>query len=158
VTSFKAKDPVFVDTSAFYAVLDRDDESHAESARIWDALLGSEAVLITTNYVVVETCALIQHRLGLKALRTFFEDMLPVIDVRWIASHEHTAALQSLLTVNRRRISLVDCVSFIVMRTAGLRRAFAFDQHFTEQGFVVESASQVADKPRTTRRARVGDC
>ena len=140
MTSVKLRDPVFVDTSAFYAVLDRDDENHAESARVWDALLGSEAVLITTNYVVVETCALIQHRLGLKALRTFSEDVLPVIDVRWIASNEHTAALQSLLTVNRRRLSLVDCVSFLVMRAGGLRRAFAFDQHFAEQGFAVESA------------------
>jgi uncharacterized protein len=140
VTSVNAKDPVFVDTSAFYAILDRDDKHHAESARVWDALLGSEAILITTNYVVVETCALIQHRLGLKALRTFSADMLPVVDVRWISSPEHIAAMQSLLTINRRRLSLVDCVSFLVMRAGGLSKVFAFDQHFAEQGFAVESA------------------
>lgn len=140
MTAVNAKDPVFVDTSALYAILDRDDENHVESAHIWDALLSGEAILTTTNYVVVETCALIQHRLGLKALRTFSEDMLPVIDVRWISSQEHAAALQSLLTVNRRRLSLVDCVSFLVMRTGGWRRVFAFDRHFSEQGFAVESA------------------
>jgi predicted nucleic acid-binding protein len=135
-----ARHQIFVDTSAFYAILDRDDENFAKSARIWDALVSGADFLITTNYVVVEACALIQHRLGLRALRTFSEDMLPVIDVRWITADDHAAALQSLLTANRQRLSLVDCVSFFVMRTDGIHRAFAFDRHFAELGFDLESA------------------
>ncbi len=135
-----SKGQVFVDTSAFYAILDRDDQNFLASARIWDALVENGTPLTTTNYVVVETCALVQHRLGLEALRTFSEDVLPVIDVRWIVSQEHAAALESLLTANRRRLSLVDCTSFLVMRARGIRRAFAFDQHFAEQGFAMESA------------------
>ena len=35
----------------------------------------------------------------------------------------------------RRGLSLVDCVSFAVMARAGLRQAFAFDDHFAERGF-----------------------
>jgi predicted nucleic acid-binding protein len=136
----RAKHQVFVDTSALYAILDRDDQNYLPSARIWDALVEGGVPMITTNYVVVETCALVQHRLGLDALRTFSEDMLPVIDVRWIVSQQHTAALESLLTANRRRLSLVDCASFLVMRTNDIRKAFAFDQHFSEQGFEIESA------------------
>ena len=31
----------------------------------------------------------------------------------------------------------VNCVSFEIMRQRGLRRVFAFDKHFEEQGFDV---------------------
>jgi predicted nucleic acid-binding protein len=31
----------------------------------------------------------------------------------------------------------VDCTSFEIMRQARLERAFTFDPHFAEQGFVV---------------------
>ena len=53
---------VFVDTSAFYAVLDRDDANHAAAEEAWRALLGEPATLLTTNYVLVETAALLQRR------------------------------------------------------------------------------------------------
>jgi predicted nucleic acid-binding protein len=32
-------------------------------------------------------------------------------------------------------LSLVDCASFEVMRLHGIRKAFAFDKHFREQGY-----------------------
>jgi predicted nucleic acid-binding protein len=40
---------------------------------------------------------------------------------------------------NRRSLSLVDCVSFVVMRQLAIRDAFAFDRHFEEQGFTLVS-------------------
>ena len=43
---------VFVDTSAFYAVLDADDQSHAGAAREWIRLLDEGATLLTTNYIL----------------------------------------------------------------------------------------------------------
>jgi predicted nucleic acid-binding protein len=125
----------FVDTSALYAVLDRDDANHTAAATAWKRLLTSNEALVVTNYVLVEACALIQHRLGLDALRAFATDVVPVLDVHWLSPEEHSAALQAVLTANRRRLSLVDCASFACLRTRGLDRAFAFDAHFEEQGF-----------------------
>ena len=60
---------VFVDTSALYAVLDRNDANHRSATATWEKLLSGRESLATTNYVLVETSALIQHRLGLHALR-----------------------------------------------------------------------------------------
>jgi len=34
-------------------------------------------------------------------------------------------------------LSLVDCVSFEVMRRIGMNRVFCFDPHFEEHGFEV---------------------
>jgi predicted nucleic acid-binding protein len=125
----------FADTSALYAVLDRDDENHQAARATWDLLLKSDAFLVTSNYVLVETCALVQHRLGLDALRTFQDDILPLLTVEWISRAQHDSAIAVVLSAGRKGLSLVDCVSFGLMRSAGLRKAFAFDRHFVEQGF-----------------------
>lgn len=37
-----------------------------------------------------------------------------------------------------KRYSLTDCVSFVVMRERGISVAFAFDRHFTQEGFTSE--------------------
>ena len=52
----------------------------------WTSLLDGEAWLMSTNYVVIESCALLQTRIGLDAVRAFVEDMLPVIQVQWLTS------------------------------------------------------------------------
>ena len=128
---------VFVDTSALYAVLDRDDANHVPAKATWRELLGGEEVLISHNYVLVETCALVQHRLGIAALRALQEDVFPVLQVEWIDESRHQTALEAALTAARRKLSLVDCASFLVMRQLGIEKAFCFDKHFHQQGFGV---------------------
>ncbi len=126
---------VFIDTSAFYALLDRDDSNHQRAKKRWTDLLTSETVLVTNNYVLVETFALIQNRLGMEAVRGFQEDILPLINVEFINSGVHKSSVSALLASSRRKLSLVDCVSFETMRNLGIKTVFAFDPHFKEQGF-----------------------
>jgi predicted nucleic acid-binding protein len=126
---------VFVDTSALYAVLDRDDDHHEAAALAWRHLVEGRATLVTSNYVLVEVTALVQHRLGMDAVRALVESMEPALWVEWVGREDHAAAQAGVVTANRRGLSLVDCASFVVMRRLGLRRAFAFDDHFVEQGF-----------------------
>jgi predicted nucleic acid-binding protein len=42
------------------------------------------------------------------------------------------------LAAGRKKLILVDCVSFQTMRQHGVRIAFCFDAHFREQGFLVK--------------------
>ncbi len=125
---------VFVDTSGFYSVLDKDDARHRDSRPAWERLV-RDANLLTTNYVLVETSALVQHRLGMAALRIFTSDVVPVLSVAWITEQQHRAAAEAVLAASRKKLSLVDCVSFEIMRERGLETAFCFDAHFREQGF-----------------------
>ena len=125
---------VFVDTSGIYAVLDRDDANHAASKPAW-MQLAAEADLFTTNYILVETSALVQHRLGTAALRAFANDVVPLLRVAWVTEAEHRAAVEAVLAASRKKLSLVDCVSFEIMREYGVQFAFCFDAHFREQGF-----------------------
>ena len=125
----------FVDTSAFFAVLDADDGNHDRARQVWEDLLTQEAVLVCSNYVLVETLALVQRRLGLPAVRTFQEDIMPVLNVEWVDETIHQVGIASVLAAARRGLSLVDCVSFEIMRRLGIKTASAFDPHFEEQGF-----------------------
>jgi len=126
---------VFVDTSSLLAVLDADDLNYSPAKTLWEGLLGGGTDLITHNYVLVETSALVLRRLGLEALRVLEADIVPVLHIIWVTPDVHEAAVGAHLLAARRALSLVDCVSFEVMRRAGLRSAFAFDSHFTEFGY-----------------------
>jgi len=128
---------VFVDTSAFYALLDADDQKHRPAKQTWITLLNEVADLVCSNYVIIETTALVQNRLGVDAVRTFQEDVLSVVRVEWVDDITHQSGVNALLTAARRDLSLVDCVSFVLMRRLGVRRVFTFDRHFAEQNFEV---------------------
>ena len=128
---------VFIDTTAFYAILDRDDANHRSAGQIWRHLLDEQESLVTHNYILLESAAIIQNHLGMEAVRTFLSDVFPMLSVVWIDSEIHFRAQSAFLVNNRRKLSLTDCVSFEVMRDSGIRTAFAFDRHFTEQGFTI---------------------
>ncbi len=125
---------VFVDTSALYALMDSDDLNHASARRFWSEL-GSTEALITHNYVLVETSALVQRRLGVEALRALVDELMLPISPVFVDRAVHDAAVSGVLGAQLRELSLVDMVSFEIMRRAGIRAAFAFDDHFARFGF-----------------------
>jgi predicted nucleic acid-binding protein len=125
---------VFVDTSALFALLDRDADGHAAAAATFDRLLADEP-LITHNYVVVEAEALARSRLGLAAARDLLDRLLAPIEIHWVDAATHAAGVAALLAAARRDLSLVDCVSFEVMRRLAVPTAFAFDRDFEQAGF-----------------------
>ncbi|HEY2017126.1 MAG TPA: PIN domain-containing protein [Bryobacteraceae bacterium] len=128
---------VFADTSALYALIDSDDENHNLALAAWNGLLDDNTVLLTNNYVLLETSALLQNRIGPAALRAFTDDLGPLFQVDWITSQRHQSGVEAVLTAARKKLSVVDCVSFQTMREYGVRTAFCFDRHFREQGFEI---------------------
>jgi len=127
---------IFVDTSALLPILNQDDVDFPAAQRIWERLAKEQAALVTSSYVLVETVALIQNRLGMAAVQDFQESIVPLFQVVWITEALHQIGVAALLVVNRRQLSLVDCVSFVVCRQRQIEQVFAFDAHFSEQGFV----------------------
>jgi uncharacterized protein len=99
---------IFIDTSAFYALLDRDDDNHLQAGREWTAILGGAHHLVTSNYVLVESFALLQHRLGIAAVRGFHEDIVPMLHIEYVAPEVHRSGISGLLSAAKRNLSLVD--------------------------------------------------
>lgn len=129
---------VFVDTSAIYALLVADDAEHDRARRILAALQREDVSLVSTSFVVLESVALLQSRIGVPGVQAFHRLVLGALDVEWIEAAHYERAMLALLAANRRDISLTDWTSFEVMRGRGIERAFAFDAHFAEQGFALE--------------------
>ena len=126
---------LFVDTSALLAFLDADQTRHGDVVAAWHRAATGERTLVSSNYVLVETFTLVQRRLGMDALRAMVEVMLPLLHPLWIDESIHAAAAAALLTAGRRKLSLVDCTSFELMRRHGITEALALDDDFAEQGF-----------------------
>ena len=126
---------VFADTSALFALLDGKDVNHARAKRAFANLRTRQAALVSTSFVLVETYALVGRRLGLDAVRSFREDLAPLLDVVWVDEGLYNAGLDLLLDRRKRLLSLVDAVSFVAMREADISEVFAFDPHFAQEGF-----------------------
>lgn len=125
---------IFTDTSALFALVDPADDVHAKARSFFEE--GAKP-LLTHNYVVLESVALVQRRLGPSALRVLLEDLVPALIVRWVDEEIHRAASSALLAAVRRKTSFVDWVSFEIMRREGIEQAFTFDRDFAAQGFDV---------------------
>jgi predicted nucleic acid-binding protein len=122
----------FVDTSAFYAVVDDDDVSN-ERARM---LLSRGESLVTTDHVLVECWLLLQRRLGaaiadsfwatVRAGATTVENVTPAdLDTAWRIGEAFAD----------QGFSIVDRTSFAVMERLGIHRAVAFDDDFAVYRF-----------------------
>jgi uncharacterized protein len=131
---------VLIDTSALFALLDEDDVHHARSRRTLGALKGSTHEIVVHSFALNECIALLQSRLGLAAVRTFASTIAPILSVVWVDAELYERGLSAMLASGRRTVSLVDHVSFIVMRDRQVRTAFAFDRDFADQGFEVLGA------------------
>jgi len=128
---------IFVDTSAFLAVLETSDINHSRAIQCWRGLLDNGPGLFTNNYIIVESTAITQKRQGLEKVRDFQAKILPFLHVEWIYEEQHNSAIEMALRVNRRRLSLVDCSAFQTMNNLGIETVFTFDEHFRDQGFNV---------------------
>jgi predicted nucleic acid-binding protein len=151
---------IFVDTSALYALMLPEDRHHQAAQACFEQLRLTEASLVSTNYILLECASLIQRRQGFEAAQAFLNQVARLLDIVWIERAHHERAVELWSKSGRRELSLVDCVSFWVMRHRGLRHAVAFDAHFEEAGFeVLPRADRVAEqrgayraKPAKTRR------
>ena len=128
---------MFADTSGLLALLNTTDDNHARAERAFGNLRVRQVSLVSTSYVLVETYALVGRRLGLDAVRSFRADFAPLIDVVWVDEKLHNAGLDMLLDRRKRLLSLVDAVSFIVMRQRSMAEALAVDPHFEQEGFAL---------------------
>ena len=128
---------VFGDTSALYPLMVKTETAHGPVRAAFARLLDTAQPIWITSFVLVETMALLQHRIGLNAARDFDEEILPSLRVHWVDDDLYRRGAERLWKEDRRQLSLVDCVSFELMKLKGLTIAFAIDPHFQEAGFTL---------------------
>ena len=129
---------VFVDSSAYLALLDTDDEHHSEAREIIQELAHARYRQFTTNVLLIESHALILSVLGRGRAAQFLTDMEEshTVIIRARAADE-ARAKQLLFQYTDKDFSFADAISFAVMERLAIRLAFSFDRDFAQYGFPV---------------------
>ncbi len=124
-----------METSALFALLVETDDNHQAAIAAVPPLRDQGVRLLTSSFVVLEAVTLLQTRVGVAAVRVFYRDVLPLLDVVWVDEALLHRAMAALLAASHRRISLTDWSSITLMRERGIGRVLGFDEDFARQGF-----------------------
>lgn len=121
---------MFVDTSAFYALADRNDQNHSIAKAFYESIVGKKR-LFTTDHVLLECWFLIGNKLGREKALTFWDGLRSgIVTVMSTRSEDLERAREILEEFKDQDFSLTGATSFAVMERVGEREAFAFDEHF----------------------------
>src|SRR5688500_12943071 len=108
---------VFVDTSAFFALLDRRDSRHENAVAILQRLSSGRSQLVTTNVVLLETHALLLTRVGRSEALRFLDSIdTGSVQVLRVSAADESEARAILRQYDDKYFSLADATSFAVMR------------------------------------------
>ena len=131
---------IFVDTGAWYALMDAADPNHRSAAAFWRELMrGAHGRLLTSDYVMAETYNLLRRRGGpdpVERLAGLLRETQSV-ELLWISPEDHERGLGLLLRRRDKPWSFTDCTSFVVMESLDVRDAFGFDRNFAQAGFLL---------------------
>lgn len=127
---------VFVDTSAWYAIVDAGDSDHAAAVAFHTT---NKIPVITTNAVFSETLTLIRYRIGHKAALTFGQKLKESSSVKivTVTLADEEQAWDVFVKYCDQDFSFVDCCSFAVMQRMKIDTVFTFDHHFKVMKFNV---------------------
>lgn len=139
---------VFVDTSAYFALLDPADEHHAEAVAIIGQLTRHRYRHSTTNVLLIEAHALLLSELGIARAGQFIREMRAgnTVFVRVRASDEERAE-HILLRYTDKHFCFADAISFAVMERLDIQVAFTFDRHFEHSGLTIVSGDLLSRGP-----------
>jgi predicted nucleic acid-binding protein len=129
----------FVDTSGWYALIDRKDPRHAAATSLIAELVTAGTRLVTTDYVIDESCTLAKARSG-SPMAFRLLDLLhgtTALDLEWIGADRFGRAEAELRRYRDQAFSFTDCTSFTLMRELGITDAVTTDRHFQVAGFNV---------------------
>ncbi|QGP90894.1 23S rRNA-specific endonuclease VapC20 [Neomoorella glycerini] len=130
---------LFVDTSAWVAVVNRRDQYHNMASTFYKNAFQEYGQLITTNLVAAETYILLRLDCGLDVALGWWERITTSLKVKMIYADADITweAVKFLRKFDDQAFSLTDAVSFAVMQQVKVNEAFAFDDHFVVAGFTM---------------------
>jgi len=130
---------LFIDTSAFIAIENTDDENHNLALGYREKIRRGETPFIrlyTSNYLLDESLTLLRVKCGHEVAAAFREtiEASKLISILWIDEATEKNAWEIFRKNKDKDFSFTDCTSFALMERAPIRTAFTFDKHFSQYG------------------------
>ena len=131
-------DKVFIDTAAWLALINKDDEFHKKAKDVRENLIKDKTILVTTNQVIIEVANSLSKSLFRESAIKLIEsiEMSRNIRVIYVEQESYTRAWKTYKKMSDKAWSLTDCISFVVMEDEGVQKAFTTDHHFEQAGFI----------------------
>jgi uncharacterized protein len=132
-----AVEPVFADTSFFFALAAKRDRTHQAALKAFTRLLRLQRPLVTTDYVLDETLTLTKMRTNAEVALALLDriERSPAVGIHHITQDRFAAAKTFFRKYADHGYSFTDCTSFVLMHEIGIHDALTTDRHFAEAGF-----------------------
>jgi uncharacterized protein len=141
MTTDPGTSPLFVDTSAWYAIFDEDDAEHTRATAVREAILSGDRQyrpIYTTSHVLGEVATLLlrySHDITSRALDQIRNS--PNVTVIHPDRVVFDAAVTQFDRYDDQAISLVDHITGMLADERDVDRIFAFDSDFRTLGFTL---------------------
>jgi len=134
--------PLFVDTGAFYARADDDDQHHETALQLFETIRSGDIPyrsLFTSQSVLAELATLVLYKLGHRdAIRTLTAiRRSESINVLPVGKAAFESAADQFEDYDDQEISFVDHTSSVLADERNIEHVFAFDGDFRTLGFTL---------------------
>ncbi len=128
---------IFVDTGAFIALTDSDDENHITAKTFYKESIGKGTKFITTNFIVCETMNYLRAKVSHNVAVVFWENLKKsgIFEIMNITALLESTAFLIFKQYSDKDFSFTDCTSVAAMKSLKLNKVFAFDKHFDQYNF-----------------------
>jgi predicted nucleic acid-binding protein len=128
--------PVFIDSGAFIAFLDRSDRRHSAVVALFSR---KPRRWSTSTLVLAETYGWFLHRLGEDAARRFrlFTDELPQLQVLGAGSAHRRSVSDKLEALRGCKLTYVDASSLVWLEEKNISAVWGTDHHLAVEGATV---------------------
>ncbi len=126
--------PVFADTSYYLALVNAQDVRHVPAVALSESFFGR---IVLTEYVLVELGSALSRGSDRETYLTTLAQIDKDEDALVIPASTglYRQGLQLFAARPHKDWSLVDCISFVVMKKRRLTDALTADHHFEQAGF-----------------------
>ena|SRR2546428_12615939 len=129
---------VFVDTAAWIALINEDDDLHTRAHEVLKQLRQRKARLLTTEFVLLEVAdAFCSPPFRGKAI-TYLNGLRQMKHLHIVPIKQQLLNDAWTLFCQRpdKRWGLTDCTSFVTMTQEQIVEAFTSDHHYDQSGFI----------------------
>jgi hypothetical protein len=127
---------LFVDTSAWLALNDKNDQYHNKAIKKSSEIRKHKIGLLTSEYIIDESITLIRYRVSYNAAVIFGDSLLSssIVTIVDVTNEDRLKAWEIFKKYEDKDLSFTDCTSFVLMKNLRLQKAFTFDEHFRHIG------------------------
>ncbi len=131
---------IFVDTSAFIAIVNPKDSHHTEAITRRKCIKEEKIQCYTSNLVLYETLTWLAIKLGPDAAVQLGEGILqesPHLNMLYLDREDELASLKVLKKYHQIPLSFADASSLHFIHKYQLDQVFGFDEHFTKVNLIL---------------------